>query len=401
MITILSPHMGSNALGRALVLAELAQELGHEVRIVGTTRAGDAVWPPALSLPRPIPLHTIPLHRAPDYGRAARALRGLLREGEPLIISKPLPTSLGLALLAGVNPRGRGVLLDIDDWELGFRYKDGDPESLRGVPNVARAVWDSTYPSRLNTTAGVWACEQLVGLFPHRIVSNGWLEARFGGLVLPHVRDRERLSPSGADGARVREKLGMGDERAWFGFIGTPRVHKGVDLLIEAVARLEGAPGEEAPGVMLLGCDPNDRVGSALLEQGLKRLGEARLRWWGSFGFEELADHVAAADVVVIPSRKTMESVGQIPAKLFDAMAMAKPVIVSDVNDMAQIVAGCGEVVAPGSVEALEGGMRRMLSRTREEREAMGRAARARFEARYDFVSGSAQLQRALEAAGR
>jgi glycosyltransferase involved in cell wall biosynthesis len=44
-------------------------------------------------------------------------------------------------------------------------------------------------------------------------------------------------------------------------------------------------------------------------------------------------------------------TVGQIPAKLFDAMAMAKPIVATDVNDFAGILDGCGLVVKPGMPE--------------------------------------------------
>jgi glycosyltransferase involved in cell wall biosynthesis len=62
---------------------------------------------------------------------------------------------------------------------------------------------------------------------------------------------------------------------------------------------------------------------------------------------------LALADAVVLPQPVSAVSAGQIPAKLFDAMAMAKPIIATDVSDTAQILEGCGYVVEPGSVSQL------------------------------------------------
>jgi len=38
-------------------------------------------------------------------------------------------------------------------------------------------------------------------------------------------------------------------------------------------------------------------------------------------------------DVVIIPQRENFATLGQMPAKVFDAMAMAKPTIATNVSD--------------------------------------------------------------------
>jgi len=64
--------------------------------------------------------------------------------------------------------------------------------------------------------------------------------------------------------------------------------------------------------------------------------------------FNKIPEFLAMADVVVIPQRKSLATIGQIPAKVFDAMAMAKPIIATNVSDLPEILAGCGLIVKPG-----------------------------------------------------
>ena len=98
----------------------------------------------------------------------------------------------------------------------------------------------------------------------------------------------------------------------------------------------------------------------------------------------------------MVPSLETEASQGQIPAKLFDAMAMAKPVIVSDVNDMAQLVGDAGVVVPPADVSALSEAID-VLCRDDVERRAVGARARASFMARDSLQAVSREFERVLD----
>jgi glycosyltransferase involved in cell wall biosynthesis len=174
------------------------------------------------------------------------------------------------------------------------------------------------------------------------------------------------------------------DGRTRVGFIGTIREHKGVDDLVAAVGRLTG---EQAPGLFLAGVDFEHTFSKAVLEQARQTLPEARLRVLGAFDGAELPGWVAATDVLCIPSRDIPGSWGQIPAKLFDAMAMAKPIVASNVNDMASILEDCGLVFAAGDTVALSEQLGR-LATDRELGVRLGEAARARAIAQFSVESG-------------
>src|SRR2546430_10699219 len=68
---------------------------------------------------------------------------------------------------------------------------------------------------------------------------------------------------------------------------------------------------------------------------------------------EEIRSFPPAADVVVVPQRDTPDTRGQVPAKLFDAMALGRPIVSTRVSMIPEILEGCGLLVEAGDVSAL------------------------------------------------
>ncbi len=126
--------------------------------------------------------------------------------------------------------------------------------------------------------------------------------------------------------------------------------------------------------VLLVGADVHDPFVRALIMQagdilhvvGMRPLSE-RPRW------------LAMADMVVVPQRASPATGGQVPAKLFDAMAMAKPIVATAVSDVPAILDGCGLVVPPGDIKMLADKIRYILDNP-------GEAAQLGMAARYKCV---------------
>ena len=89
-VSVLCSNLGTNCVMRATLLVELlCQEF--EVCLVGFEQ-GSGLWAPARELH--LSVHAIPISNALQLGW--HALRGdPFRETDALVISKPLPTSLG------------------------------------------------------------------------------------------------------------------------------------------------------------------------------------------------------------------------------------------------------------------------------------------------------------------
>jgi len=354
-VSVLAADLSDNATGRADLLARLLSTR-YEVEVIGP-RFGAEVWMPARG--GAIAQRSVRVGRYPGFAQRIPDLLELA-DGDVLVASKPRPTSFGLGLLARAR-RPRPLVLDIDDWEVGFFSRSG------AWGRVGRA-FNFANPNGLPWT---WLAERLVSRADAVTVASRFLERRFGGTLLPHVRDTDAWDPVRYDRAAARAALGAGDSKVVM-FLGTPRGHKGVDDLVEAVGAL-------GPSVVLalVGVDP--------ARSGAPRWSaRSHVRVIGEIPFDDVPHYLVAADVVAVPQRATNDTVGQVPAKLFDAMALGRPIVSTSVSMIPEILEGCGVVVAPGDVYALAAAIRRLLDNP-DEASALGRRARERCEARYSF----------------
>jgi glycosyltransferase involved in cell wall biosynthesis len=361
-ISILASDLSDNATGRADLLARLLSSR-YEVDVVGP-QFGEGLWAP--SRDGPVAYRSVRAGRDPGFARHVPELLALV-DGEILVASKPRPTSFGLGLLARARRR-RPLVLDIDDWEVGFFYRSGAWGRVGRALNLAN-------PNGLPWT---WLAEKLICSADAITVASRFLECRFGGTLLPHVRDTEAWDPARYDRADARARQGVGANKVVM-FLGTPRGHKGVDDLIDAVGLL-------GPGVVLalVGVDP--------ARGGAPRWSRIpHVRVTGEIPFDDVPRYLVAADVVAVPQRDTTDTVAQVPAKLFDAMALARPIVSTSVSMIPEILDGCGLVVEPGDVPALAGAIKRLLDNA-EEAAALGQRARERCEARYSFRVARATL---------
>jgi glycosyltransferase involved in cell wall biosynthesis len=365
-VSVLCFDVSDNAAGRAHLLAQLLVPIA-EVEIVGP-RHGAGVWPPVAA--DGIRYVSVPAARIASF---AGALPGLLRaaNGDLLYASKPRLGSAGLGLLKR-RLGGRPLLLDIDDWEVGFFLRGG----VWGT--VGRAVnW--TNPRGLPWT---WLMERAARTADAITVASRFLQERFGGTLIPHVRDTDAWRPGLDDPTKVRAQLDATGKRLVM-FLGTAREHKGVDDLVAAVAALA------RPDLVLalVGTDPDGATGRRL------RARLPALRVIPAIAFSEVPRYLEAADVVAVPQREGPDTRGQVPAKLFDAMALARPIVATRVSMIPEILdgGGCGVLVPPGDAAALGAAIERLASDPEKARE-LGARARARCIARYSFASARRDL---------
>jgi len=356
-ISILCFDCSTNAAGRALLLAQLLKAR-YEVEVVGP-HFGDGLWRPAAGAG--VTCRSLPGARYPRFLATIPRLVELI-DGDLLYASKPRPTSFGLGLLAQRRVR-RPLLLDIDDWEAGFFYHSGRWGTVGRFLNLSN-------PNGLPWT---WWTEKLVTRAGALTVASRFLQDRFGGILVPHVRDTDLFDPDRVDPKPIRSLLAAEGKRLVV-FLGTVRAYKGVDDLAEAVQRLK------RPDLVLavIGCSPASRAG-----QRLSRLGD-RVRLIEAIPFHQVPDYLAAADLVVIPQRASTDTVGQVPAKLFDAMAMARPIVSTRVSMIPEVLEGAGLLVEPGRSDELAEAMAYLLDHPAEAQD-LGQKARARAVQHYSF----------------
>ena len=162
-------------------------------------------------------------------------------------------------------------------------------------------------------------------------------------------------------------------------FLGTPREHKGVEILINTVNMIKN----KNIFLFIVGIGDYDNYGKKLTKTAKNRLGD-KYKGFGIQPFEKIPEFLAIADVVVIPQKRNFATIGQVPAKVFDAMAMAKPIIATNVSDLPEILDGCGWSIEPENPEQLAKTIKYVLDNPGEAVE-MGWKARQKCIEKYSW----------------
>jgi glycosyltransferase involved in cell wall biosynthesis len=167
-------------------------------------------------------------------------------------------------------------------------------------------------------------------------VANKPLQKRYGGSVIPHARDPSALKPATAEEkAAARRRFGLDSNAAVVLFFGTPRRHKGVVEIADAVATLSD---DLLPCFVVAGDIPHAEQKNGLERDLRSALPPERLALLGNQPFEQAREVLALADLVVLPSEGEVAAF-QSPAKLSDALAMGLPVLVSEAAPLRDVVA--------------------------------------------------------------
>ena len=330
-LLLLTPNAANNSLGRTYCLWLLARHLGWPTRVVAVR--GASLWQPLAT---------------GDFAADCRILTGLdgaardaeldrLAAGTDLLLAvKPLPSSFGVA--ADVAARtGLPLMLDVDDLDVEVR--------IRWQP-WRRRVRDRLTGRRRELLRLRERARQVPVT-----VCNPVLQESYGGLVIPHVRPQAPPPPPpSGDGGDSGDMVVR--------FVGSPRAHKGMDVLRAAVDTFGGN------GVRLevtADAPPDARAWEG---------------WLGQTTLEEGNRLVASADVVALPSLARSWSLAQLPAKLMDAMMLGRAVVASDLPPIRWALGDAGILVRPGDRDALAAALHRL--RDPGERHELGVAAHRR-----------------------
>jgi glycosyltransferase involved in cell wall biosynthesis len=365
-VAVLAWDVGHNPLGRAHTLAGILARR-YEVEIWGAQfpRYGSEIWPPLRDCALPIrvfPGHPMPEHLA-EMRRIAQDT-----DADAVYVSKPRFPSLGLGILAK-EARKRPLVLDVDDDELAFF---GEADGLDPFDLLARPA----DPNLGLPFERLWtrASSHLIGDADALTVSNGALQQRYGGVVVPHARDERVFDPALYDRDGTRRRLGIEEATRLLLFGGTPRAHKGVVELVRALERL----GDDRYRLMLF----DTRELNALRGEmaGIERWVVAL----PYLSFADLPALVGASDLACVlqdPDHPVTPS--QFPAKVIDAMAMGVPCLVRPAPPLRPLV-------DQGAVQVWNGGepLADRIARIFDDYdEATDRARQARklFEAEYSY----------------
>jgi glycosyltransferase involved in cell wall biosynthesis len=215
-------------------------------------------------------------------------------------------------------------------------------------------------------------------------------------LVNPNAVDLDAYRPDIA-GAPVRQKLGLG-EAVVIGFIGTFGPWHGVEVLVNAFSKLRQELGEAQPRVKLL------LIGDGTMMPQIRALVDAKgindaVRFTGLVPQNQGPAHLAAADILVSPQLQNAdgsEFFGS-PTKLFEYMAMGRPVVASAVGQMRDVIDddANGILVPANDANALANALARLV-RDAGLRHRLGAAARLAAETHHSHGKRLDDLMAAL-----
>jgi glycosyltransferase involved in cell wall biosynthesis len=173
------------------------------------------------------------------------------------------------------------------------------------------------------------------------------------------------------------------------GYVGGFGPHRGLDTAVRAVA-LDDDPDTH----LLLVGGGGGTTEADLRDLIAERDVDDRVTITGWVDFAHVPGYVAACDVCLVPHARTEHTETTVPHKLFQYMALRRPVVVSDVAPLARIVreTDAGVVVPADDPAALA----RAVARLRDdpgERRRLGANGRAAVETRYNWARDAARLR--------
>ncbi|MDI6639974.1 MAG: glycosyltransferase family 4 protein, partial [Methanocellales archaeon] len=346
-ILMLCNTLWQNNLGRTLPFyIKVSEE--HDVEIIGPLKKDTEIFEPYKGLMNYKPWSLPPTHRA---------LELFLKESKDCDLIhcfKPLPWSYFPSLFLKFLRR-KPVVLDIDDLDF-YPLSFKDHISLRRV------------------STGLIRCSNAV------VVNSSQLQKKFGGTLIRTNTDTDFCKPN-VDGGEIKKKYGLEDSFTIVN-VGTLKRYKGMDVVLEAVRQLNN----EEIKVFLVGIDEitSDEFSKNLISK-YKKILKDQLIILPPQPFNKLPKFLAAGDAVFLLHKYDAPWRGfEVPTKLYDAMAMGMPVVVSNVGDLPEVVGDSGITIPSDDVDACKNAIK-MLYDDEKLRKKLGKKARDRCVEKYSW----------------
>jgi hypothetical protein len=210
--------------------------------------------------------------------------------------------------------------------------------------------------------------------------------------VVTNGVDLEKFAPANVTW-NARQRLGILPHEFVVGYIGTTGMAHGLDTLLDAADL----------------CRDRCRVRFLIMGQGAHRQAlQQRARqmrldnvlFVEPVPYEQIPNYYAALDVSLVHLKPNPLFQTVIPSKMFECMAMGKPILMAVEGEAAEIVkkAGCGVCIRPGTAIDMADAVSR-LARDRKSLVSMGRRGRQAVTRRYNRRVKAEEVLRSLETA--
>lgn len=348
-ISILVPDISSNAMARTCPIAQaLSQD--HEIEIIGFD-PGDGFFEPYRDEFAFTAFETgrTPLSLSRNIYRAQKEVTG-----DVCYAFRPLLGSLGVGYLEKLR-RNTPLILDVEDI---VRYKNNNYPSYKRLYHILR----NGSPAH-----GVYTkpLERRRSKVDEVTVTSTYLQEDYGGTILPYGPDENEFNPTTV--TPHPEIASQYQDTTTLGFVGTIRPHKGLSDLAKAISKVD-----DDVRLVVAGYDPHDELDE------LRSLSDGAVDYIGPISHEKVPSFLLSIDIVPIPQKQTPYTKAQIPNKLFEAMAMGKAIIASEVGDIPRILGECGIIVPPDNTTAQLHALQQLCN-DGSRRKSLGQSARIRY----------------------
>jgi tetratricopeptide (TPR) repeat protein/glycosyltransferase involved in cell wall biosynthesis len=319
---VISWDMSHNPAGRAYLLADMAK-IHFDVELIGPIFSfyGNDIWSPIKS--QDMEMRVFPTSNFTDFVQGAIKL-ARVKKYDFVYVSKPRFPSLLIGMLIK-HYSNCPLILDVDDHELSF-FQNKPLASFEELIKSARNEdWYKPYGE-------IWTrfAESLIPTADALTVSNIALQQRFGGVIVRHARNENIFDPQLYNRTAIREQFGYQDGDRVILFLGTPRPHKGVFRIAQALENLN----DPRLVLCIIGTITDKRIANQFAQYK-----NARIDFHDNQPWERLPELVSMADLIcILQDPSSFIADYQIPAKLTDAMAMGIPTIVTKVLPLQDLI---------------------------------------------------------------
>ena len=294
--------LSHNAAGRAITLAELYQYSGFKnVTVIGSLlqnkKKTKSLWEPIREHCIPFSFFEIDLNNIDLL--LHKTINFVINHPFDIVhLSKPRITNILLGVLYKYIWNST-VFIDIDDEELAF---------IRN--NSSRKFSSKEIKSPIWTELSL----KFYDIFNGVTVSNPALQRKYGGTIIPHVRNEQIFKPSLSLKKQNRKLYGIKDDDIVVLFFGTPKRHKGLLETAKAIAEVE----YKNIIFMIVGDFDEQQLKKELINiEGVNYL------FLPNQPYNKIRDIVSVGDICILMQDKSSEIAKyQLPAKLIDSLAM-------------------------------------------------------------------------------
>jgi len=344
-IIIVCPHLSSNTFVRTFLLVNCVRD-DYALEVYGCTLNGVGIYP--FFRDANLKFKTVTVNKYADTNFLA--LLNLLKraKGDMCHVSSGILSGILSSYYISKHMK-IPILLDIFDYD---------------VPTIP-----------VLQILNIMKIKQL--FFNEVITSTRMLQRLVGGTYIPTPVDTEFFDPHKyeSDKSKIRRQYGIDDGDVVIGFVGTPNPWKGLEYLIRAYNKVK----TKSTRLIFIGARRDTPYVAELMT-----MADPRTIFIEPVPHSIIPKYYALCDVVVIPQTSLKYAIFQIPAKLFEAMSMAKAIISTDVGDIPEILNGAGKIVKAMDINRLAEALSELII-DENERKRLGKAARKRCIENYSY----------------